>query len=33
MPITAAGVTLISPELVARYVAASDDSALRYEKL
>ena len=33
MPITAAGVTLINPDLVPRYVAASDDSALRYEKL
>ena len=33
MPISAAGVTLITEELVPRYVAASDDSALRYEKL
>ncbi len=33
MPITAAGVTLISPESEPRYVAASNDSALRYEKL
>jgi len=33
MPITAAGVTLISPTLRPRYVAASDDSALRYEQL
>jgi diguanylate cyclase (GGDEF)-like protein len=33
MPITAAGVTLISPGLDPRYVAASDGSALRFEKL
>jgi diguanylate cyclase (GGDEF)-like protein len=33
IPITAAGVTLISAELEPRYVAASNDSALRYEKL
>jgi diguanylate cyclase (GGDEF)-like protein len=33
MPVTAAGVTLISPGLEPRYVAASDRSALRYEKL
>ncbi len=33
MPITAAGVTLIAPGLEPRYVAASDLSALRYEKL
>ena len=33
MPITAAGVTLIAPGLEPRYVAASDPSALRYEKL
>ena len=33
MPVTAAGVTLISPGLEPRYVAASDESALRYEKL
>jgi diguanylate cyclase (GGDEF)-like protein len=33
MPITAAGVTLISPGLSPRYVAASNDSALRFEKL
>jgi diguanylate cyclase (GGDEF)-like protein len=33
MPITAAGVTLISSELEPRYVAASNDSALRYEML
>jgi diguanylate cyclase (GGDEF)-like protein len=33
MPITAAGVTLISPGLDPRYVAASNPAALRYEKL
>jgi GAF domain-containing protein len=33
MPITSAGVTLIAPRLLPRYVAASDDSALRFEKL
>ena len=33
MPITAAGVTLISPGLDPRYVAASDGSALLFEKL
>ena len=33
MPISAAGVTLISPGLRPRYVAASDSSALRFEKL
>jgi diguanylate cyclase (GGDEF)-like protein len=33
MPVTAAGVTLISPGLEPRYVAASNDAALRYEKL
>jgi diguanylate cyclase (GGDEF)-like protein len=33
LPITAAGVTLISPGADPRYVAASDDSALRYEEL
>jgi len=33
MPITAAGVTLINPGLSPRYVAASNPSALRYEKL
>jgi diguanylate cyclase (GGDEF)-like protein len=33
MPVTAAGVTLIAPGLEPRYVAASDPSALRYEKL
>ena len=33
MPITAAGVTLISPGQEPRYVAASDDSALRFEQL
>jgi diguanylate cyclase (GGDEF)-like protein len=33
MPITAAGVTLISPGIEPRYIAASDESALRFEKL
>jgi GAF domain-containing protein len=33
MPITAAGVTLISPQTFPRYVAASDESALRFEEL
>jgi diguanylate cyclase (GGDEF)-like protein len=33
LPITAAGVTLISPDSDPRYVAASDGSALRYEEL
>ncbi|MDQ1605099.1 MAG: hypothetical protein QOE01_2944 [Actinomycetota bacterium] len=33
MPVTGAGVTLISPGLAPQYVAASDPSALRFEKL
>jgi diguanylate cyclase (GGDEF)-like protein len=33
LPVTAAGVTLISAGLEPQYVAASDPSALRYEKL
>jgi hypothetical protein len=33
LPVTAAGVTLISPGLEPHYVAASDDSALRHEQL
>jgi diguanylate cyclase (GGDEF)-like protein len=33
LPITAAGVTLISPGSDPRYVAASDDAALRFEEL
>ena len=33
LPVTAAGVTLISPGTDPRYVAASNDSALRYEEL
>ena len=33
LPVTAAGVTLIAAELEPQYVAASDPSALRYEKL
>ena len=33
LPVTAAGVTLISAGRTPRYIAASDASALRYEKL
>src|ERR1700753_1203296 len=33
MPVTAAGVTLIAADLQPRYIAASDGSALRYERL
>src|ERR1019366_6845226 len=33
LPITSAGVTLISPNTSPRYVAASDEAALRYEEL
>ena len=33
LPISSAGVTLISPNSSPRYVAASDSSALRYEEL
>src|SRR5580698_69836 len=33
MPITGAGVTLISPAMDPRYVAASSAAALRFEKL
>jgi diguanylate cyclase (GGDEF)-like protein len=33
LPVSGAGVTLISPGVVPRYVAASDPSALRYEML
>jgi len=33
LPISAAGVTLITPSVGPRYVAASDSSALRYEEL
>jgi hypothetical protein len=33
MPVTAAGVTVISADAGPRYVAASDQLALRYEKL
>jgi diguanylate cyclase (GGDEF)-like protein len=33
LPITAAGVTLITPDTLPHYVAASDDSALRFEEL
>ena len=33
MPVTGAGVTLIAPDRQPRYIAASDPSALRFEKL
>ena len=33
LPVSSAGVTLISPGSAPRYIAASDDSALAYEKL
>ncbi|MEO8267659.1 MAG: GGDEF domain-containing protein [Ilumatobacteraceae bacterium] len=33
MPVTSAGVTLISAGMAPRYVAASDESALRFERL
>jgi diguanylate cyclase (GGDEF)-like protein len=33
MPVTGAGVTLISAELTPRYIAASSESALRFEEL
>ncbi len=33
LPVSAAGVSLISPDTDPRYVAASNDSALRYEEL
>ena len=33
LPISAAGVTLVSPSTDPRYMAASDESALRFEKL
>ncbi len=33
LPITGAGVTLITPDTDPRYVAASDDAALRFEEL
>jgi diguanylate cyclase (GGDEF)-like protein len=33
LPVTAAGVTLISPGLGPRYIAASSDAALRFERL
>ena len=33
LPVTGAGVTLIVPETASRYIAASDESALRYEQL
>jgi diguanylate cyclase (GGDEF)-like protein len=33
LPVTSAGVTLIVPETASRYIAASDESAFRYEQL
>jgi two-component system, sensor histidine kinase and response regulator len=33
MPVTSAGVTIISPDEAPHYVAASDDAALRFEQL
>ncbi|MEJ7647585.1 MAG: EAL domain-containing protein [Nakamurella sp.] len=33
LPVTAAGVTLIAPDTQPRYIAASDEAALRYERL
>src|ERR1700730_11473813 len=33
MPVTAAGVTIITPGVSPRYVAASDSSAMRFEEL
>jgi diguanylate cyclase (GGDEF)-like protein len=33
LPVTAAGVTLIDEEMAPRYIAASDQSALRFERL
>ncbi|MGZ5374658.1 MAG: diguanylate cyclase domain-containing protein [Aeromicrobium sp.] len=33
LPVTGAGVTLIVPETASRYIAASDESALRYQQL
>ncbi len=33
LPVSAAGVTLISPGAAPRYIAASDESAMRYERL
>ena len=33
MPVTSAGVTLISPGMAPHYIAASDDAALRFERL
>jgi hypothetical protein len=33
MPVAGAGVTLITPQLRPRHVAASDNSALRFEEL
>jgi diguanylate cyclase (GGDEF)-like protein len=33
LPVTSTGVTLISPGMAPRYIAASDESAMRFEKL
>jgi len=33
LPITGAGVTMIAPDSVPRYVAASDDAAMRFEQI
>ena len=33
LPVTSTGVTLISPGMAPRYIAASDEAALRFEKL
>ncbi len=33
LPVTSAGVTLISPGRAPHYIAASDDNALRFEQL
>ena len=33
LPVTSTGVTLISPGMAPRYIAASDESALRFERL
>ena len=33
LPVTAAGVTLIAPGMAPRYIAASNDAALRFERL
>ena len=33
LPVTSTGVTLISPGMAPRYIAASDEAALRFERL